>query len=63
MFLWMLTKLGEDRQRKHVRRFAKYLSGQVRDLQDELAFERKLYMIRKQAENWAKERGLSFLLC
>ncbi|KAB8138849.1 glutamate synthase large subunit [Gracilibacillus oryzae] len=30
------------------------------DLKDDLAFERKLYVIRKQAENWAKEQGIRF---
>src|SRR4051794_39993823 len=31
--------------------------GASKDSQDDLAFERKLYMIRKQAEHWADERG------
>ncbi|MDL4839577.1 glutamate synthase large subunit [Aquibacillus rhizosphaerae] len=30
------------------------------DITDELSFERKLYVIRKQAENWANERELRF---
>ncbi|UOQ47704.1 glutamate synthase large subunit [Gracilibacillus caseinilyticus] len=29
-------------------------------LDDDLAFERKLYIIRKQAENWANEQGIRF---
>ncbi len=29
-------------------------------LQDDLAFERKLYVIRKQAENWAEKREMRF---
>ncbi|UOQ85742.1 glutamate synthase large subunit [Gracilibacillus salinarum] len=30
------------------------------ELKDDLAFERKLYIIRKQAENWANEQGIRF---
>ncbi len=31
-----------------------------RSIQHELDFERKLYVIRKQAENWANEQGIRF---
>lgn len=34
--------------------------GAAEDLTDELAFERKLYIIRKQAENWANEQEMRF---
>lgn len=34
--------------------------GASKDLQDDLAFERKLYIIRKQAEHWAEGRELRF---
>ncbi|WP_077621836.1 glutamate synthase large subunit [Sediminibacillus massiliensis] len=34
--------------------------GAGEDITDNLAFERKLYIIRKQAENWAKSRSLRF---
>ncbi|TXC93107.1 glutamate synthase large subunit [Metabacillus litoralis] len=30
------------------------------NIQDNISFERKLYVIRKQAENWARERELRF---
>ncbi|MFC7373419.1 glutamate synthase large subunit [Fictibacillus iocasae] len=30
------------------------------DIKDETSFERKLYIIRKQAENWAKKQNLRF---
>ena len=34
--------------------------GASKDIEEELAFERKLYIIRKQAEHWAEERELRF---
>lgn len=34
--------------------------GASEGLTDDLAFERKLFIIRKQAENWARERGNRF---
>ena len=34
--------------------------GANESIQDNLTFERKLYVIRKQAENWARERELRF---
>lgn len=34
--------------------------GASKAIKDDLAFERKLYIIRKQAENWARERELRF---
>lgn len=34
--------------------------GASKELQEDLAFERKLYIIRKQAEHWAEERELRF---
>ncbi|MBD1381730.1 glutamate synthase large subunit [Metabacillus arenae] len=34
--------------------------GANKDIKDESIFERKLYIIRKQAEKWAKERGQRF---
>ena len=36
--------------------------GASKDIQDDLAFERKLYIIRKQAEHWANEREFVFIL-
>ena len=34
--------------------------GASEEITDDLAFERKLFVIRKQAENWARERGNRF---
>lgn len=34
--------------------------GADESIQDNITFERKLYVIRKQAENWARERELRF---
>ncbi len=34
--------------------------GAANDLKDSLAFERKLYVIRKQAENWGVQEQLDF---
>ncbi|CAN7520855.1 glutamate synthase large subunit [Peribacillus frigoritolerans] len=34
--------------------------GASAEMTDDLAFERKLFVIRKQAENWARERGNRF---
>lgn len=34
--------------------------GANESIQDNITFERKLYVIRKQAENWARERELRF---
>ncbi len=36
--------------------------GASSDLKDNLSFERKLYVIRKQAENWGVMEGFDFIL-
>ena len=55
----MLAKLGET-GKETCPTIRQVFIGASEDIQDDLAFERKLYVIRKQAENWAEERELRF---
>ena len=54
-----VTKLGED-GKVTCPTVRQVFIGASSDLQDDLAFERTLYIIRKQAENWANECGFRF---
>lgn len=53
------TQLGQD-GKATCPSIRQVFIGASKDIEDNLAFERTLYVIRKQAENWADERGLRF---
>ena len=53
------TKLGET-GKETCPTIRQVFIGASNDIKDHLAFERKLYIIRKQAEHWAKQRELRF---
>ncbi|WP_163539285.1 glutamate synthase large subunit [Gracilibacillus sp. YIM 98692] len=53
------TKIGET-AKETVPAVRQVFIAASDELEDDLAFERKLYVIRKRAENWAKEQEIRF---
>lgn len=54
-----IDELGKDGQ-ETCPTIRQVFIGANKDIQEDLAFERKLFIIRKQAERWANERELRF---